>query len=224
MLGPRFTGAPQGSSILARCDTQMSVPPNPPGRSELTYRLRPSLEIAGCCSFAAELTTGPRFTGEPQGPYAGWSSPAASAARGFAASGPTRRSSGLHAYAKTPSAYSRVTLSIGFIAHLAELIAPARIRRYLLAGRSQFAPDASPGRNRSVTDGGDGCRSASDEGASHDRVPSARDSAPHRRRGTRGQEPSNAFPAPGAPGISRRRHPTRAAPPRHPARAVLAGA
>src|SRR2546423_14728951 len=86
MLGPRFSGAPHGSSMLARCETQMSMPPRPPGRSELMYRLSPSLEIAGCWSLYGELTTGPRFTGGPHGPYAGASSDVTSAVRAVTAS------------------------------------------------------------------------------------------------------------------------------------------
>src|SRR5712664_2507031 len=74
MFGPRSTGSPQGASRLARCETQMSGPPRPPGRApggegrseELMYRLRPSLEIAGLLSLYGELTTGPRLTGADQ--------------------------------------------------------------------------------------------------------------------------------------------------------------
>src|SRR6516164_2616376 len=48
----KLTGACQGASILARCETQISLrwgvlgPLTPPGRSDVMYRLRPSLEIA----------------------------------------------------------------------------------------------------------------------------------------------------------------------------------
>src|SRR2546422_2709490 len=35
MFGPRFWGGPQGSSSLARWETQMSLPPRPPGRPEV---------------------------------------------------------------------------------------------------------------------------------------------------------------------------------------------
>src|SRR2546422_6741827 len=38
-VGPRFCGGPQGSSRLARLETQMSSPPKPPGRPEVMYRL-----------------------------------------------------------------------------------------------------------------------------------------------------------------------------------------
>src|SRR5712664_3656839 len=93
MFGPRFAGvchaqAGSSASAQARCETQMSVPPNPPGRSELMYRLSPSLEIAGCCSFAAVLIAGPRLTGADQGPYCGCSS-IASATNFLEAAGPT---------------------------------------------------------------------------------------------------------------------------------------
>src|SRR5438045_2555991 len=86
IFGPRFRGAPHGSSALARCETQMSTPPRPPGRSELMYRLRPSLEIAGWLSLYGELTTGPRFTGTLHGPYAGASSDIISAVSAVGAS------------------------------------------------------------------------------------------------------------------------------------------
>src|SRR3989441_12642508 len=79
-VGPRFCGGPQGSSTVARCETQMSSPPKPPGRPEAMYRLRPSLEIAGRLSSADELTTGPRVIGGEQGPHAGCSPPTTSAA------------------------------------------------------------------------------------------------------------------------------------------------
>src|SRR6266853_165642 len=92
---PKSTGGPQGASVLARCETQMSAPPRPPGRTpggggegeEVMYRLRPSLEIAGLLSLYGELTTGPRFIGAPHGPYCGCS-PAASAANFVEAEGP----------------------------------------------------------------------------------------------------------------------------------------
>src|SRR3989442_15254188 len=62
-VGPRFCGGPQGSSTLARCETQMSSPPKPPGRPEGMYRLSPSLEIAGRLSPNGELTTEPGAVG-----------------------------------------------------------------------------------------------------------------------------------------------------------------
>src|SRR5438093_3333033 len=62
MVGPRFTGGPQESSTLGRCDTHMSEPPNPPSRNDPKYRLRPTLEIAGPFSLTTELITRPRLT------------------------------------------------------------------------------------------------------------------------------------------------------------------
>src|SRR2546428_11235147 len=102
MFGPRSTGSPQGASRLARCETQMSGPPRPPGRApggaggreELMYRLRPALEIAGLVSLYGELTSGPRVTVVPHGPYTGWSSATASAAGGFEPPGASNRLSG----------------------------------------------------------------------------------------------------------------------------------
>src|SRR5260370_4566413 len=99
MFGPRSTGGPQGASMLARCETQMSAPPRPPGPApgavgrgeELMYRLRPSLEIVGWLSLYGELTTGPMLTGGPPGPYPGEASAAPPDARGFAPPPPTRR-------------------------------------------------------------------------------------------------------------------------------------
>src|SRR6266566_2399343 len=70
-VGPRFCGGPQGSSTLARCETQMSSPPKPPRRPDVMYRLRPSLEIAGRLSSSGELTSGPRLIGIDQGPHSG---------------------------------------------------------------------------------------------------------------------------------------------------------
>src|ERR1700682_409642 len=66
IVDPRFTGAPQASLTAARCETPMSLPPNPPGLVTDRPRLRPSPESAGPSSLAAELTTGPRFTGADQ--------------------------------------------------------------------------------------------------------------------------------------------------------------
>src|SRR2546428_11266252 len=79
-VGPRFCGGPQGSSRLARLETQMSSPPKPPGRPEVMYRLRPSLEIAGRLSSADGLTTGPRLIGVDQGPHSGPSDMSSAAA------------------------------------------------------------------------------------------------------------------------------------------------
>jgi hypothetical protein len=87
------------------------------------YRLRPSLEIAGWLSLYGELTTGPRLTGFPHGPYAGWLSTTASAARGFEPPGPSKRLSEVHASVAAMNAHSRAILSIGFIGLLPRLIA-----------------------------------------------------------------------------------------------------
>src|SRR5439155_3277390 len=59
--GPRFIGGFQGLSTVSRFDSQMSAPPNPPGRSEVKYKVRSSLEIAGPDSVKAEFTRGPRL-------------------------------------------------------------------------------------------------------------------------------------------------------------------
>jgi hypothetical protein len=48
---------------VGRFETQMSRPPEPAGRSESKYRLKPSLEIAGAISDDVVLIVGPRFTG-----------------------------------------------------------------------------------------------------------------------------------------------------------------
>ena len=65
MTGPRMTGACQahaGSSaaVQARRATQIS---SEPARFDEKYRLSSSGESVAFCSPAAELTTGPRFTG-----------------------------------------------------------------------------------------------------------------------------------------------------------------
>src|SRR5438132_1842582 len=65
MTGPRMTGACQahaGSSaaVQVRRATQMS---SEPARFDEKYRLSSSGESVAFCSPAAELTTGPRFTG-----------------------------------------------------------------------------------------------------------------------------------------------------------------
>ncbi len=44
----------------------MSNPPSPPGRSDWTKRLSPSLEIWGRSSFPVELMTAPRLIGVDQ--------------------------------------------------------------------------------------------------------------------------------------------------------------
>src|SRR5713226_6945182 len=106
---PRFSGGsqPKSSRLSWRRETNRSAAPRPPGREpggegggeEVMYRLRPSLEIAGWLSLYGELTTGPRLTGVPHGPYAGWSSAAASAVRSFEPLGPSTCLSELHASA-----------------------------------------------------------------------------------------------------------------------------
>src|SRR5829696_7986825 len=54
-----FTGAPHGSSVLSRWETQMSSRPCPPGRFEAMYRLSPSGDWIGQPSwngvFSSEL-------------------------------------------------------------------------------------------------------------------------------------------------------------------------
>ena len=56
---PRFSGAPNGASVLSRCATQMSSSPCPPGRFEAMYRLSPSGDWIGQPSsdgvFSSEL-------------------------------------------------------------------------------------------------------------------------------------------------------------------------
>src|SRR2546421_1399770 len=44
---PTFVGSPHAPSTVSRWDTQMSKAPEPPGRVDPKYRLRPSLEMAG---------------------------------------------------------------------------------------------------------------------------------------------------------------------------------
>src|SRR5256712_5334707 len=116
-VGPRFCAAPQGSSTLARRETQMSSPPTPPGRPEVMYRLRPSLEIAGRLSSAGELTTGPRLIGVAQGPHVGCSSPTTSAATTPEGreTGPVSR---LHAWGRAPHSNRLENLAIGFMVRL----------------------------------------------------------------------------------------------------------
>src|SRR6266516_2885014 len=100
-VGPRFCAGPQGSSTVARRETQMSSPPTPPGRPEVTYRLRPSLEIAGRLSSNGELTSGPRLTGVDQGPHWGPSA-MTSAATVREALGPAGPISTRHAWKRVP--------------------------------------------------------------------------------------------------------------------------
>src|SRR3989454_582755 len=113
-VGPRFCGAPQGSSTLARRETQMSSPPTPPGRPEVMYRLRPSLEIAGRLSSAGELTTEPRLIGVDHGPHWGPSA-MTSAARLREALGPTGSISTRHAWKRVPQDNKAKNLVRGFI-------------------------------------------------------------------------------------------------------------
>src|SRR5260370_141188 len=123
MFGPRSTGGPQGASVLGRFESQMLAPPRPPRRAsggrgrgdEVQDRLRPSLAIAGMVSVYDELIAEPRLTGGHHGRYAGESSAATSAARGFAPPGPTRCLSDAHASATATSTQSSAILSIGFI-------------------------------------------------------------------------------------------------------------
>src|SRR2546426_267539 len=96
-VGPRFCGGPQGSSTVARCETQMSSPPKPPRRPDVMYRLSPSLEIAGRLSSNGELTTEPRSIGVDQGPHSACSSATASAPTTREASGAVGPVSGPHA-------------------------------------------------------------------------------------------------------------------------------
>jgi hypothetical protein len=57
---------PKSSWVCGRHEAQISAEPNPPGRSLLKNSQWPSRENAGTCSFDAELSVGPRFTGAPQ--------------------------------------------------------------------------------------------------------------------------------------------------------------
>src|SRR5438093_3777311 len=118
-VGPRFCAGPQGSSTVARRETQMSSPPTPPGRPEVMYRLRPSLEIAGRLSSTGELTTGPRLIGVDQGPHSGPSAPTASAAMLFRPAGPR---SARHAWNRVPRHNRAKNLVRGFIVRLLVLV------------------------------------------------------------------------------------------------------
>src|SRR5688572_27149056 len=71
IVSPRLTGGPHAQSgspvsVHARRDTHRSFGPNPPGRVEAKYKLRPSFEISGVMSPNGELTVGPRLTGADQ--------------------------------------------------------------------------------------------------------------------------------------------------------------
>src|SRR5216117_2628229 len=116
-VGPRFCGGPQGSSRLARCETQMSSPPKPPRRPDVMYRLRPSLEIAGRLSSSGELTSGPRLIGVDQGPHWGPSA-MTSAARLRDPLGPAGSISTRHAWKRVPKSNKAKNLVLGFMVHL----------------------------------------------------------------------------------------------------------
>src|SRR5688572_30532193 len=71
IVSSRLTGGPHAQSgssmsVHARRDTHRSFDPNPPGRVEEKYKLRPSFEISGVMSANGELTVGPRLTGADQ--------------------------------------------------------------------------------------------------------------------------------------------------------------
>ncbi len=65
-VGPRFTGVPQGSLVVGRLATHMSLLPYPPDRLEYKNSARPSADMLGPASRAPLLTTDPRLTGVPQ--------------------------------------------------------------------------------------------------------------------------------------------------------------
>ncbi len=66
-VGPRLTGADQGSFFVVRVVTHMSQLPYPPGRLDSKKRDRPSAEILGPLSPAELLTNAPRLTVVSQG-------------------------------------------------------------------------------------------------------------------------------------------------------------
>src|SRR5437773_10638173 len=70
ITGPRLTAGSQSLSSEARCETQMSFPPCPPGLFEQKYRLSASGESVGPCSLKAVLTASPRRTGSDQSSWA----------------------------------------------------------------------------------------------------------------------------------------------------------
>src|SRR5262245_15177747 len=55
---PRFCGVPQGASLLTRSATQISLPPEVPGRFDARYRLKPSRDSIGQPSLTGVLTFG----------------------------------------------------------------------------------------------------------------------------------------------------------------------
>src|SRR5262249_7172485 len=65
-FGPRFWAGSQSLSVPARWVTQRSLPPKPPGRSELKKRLSSSAEMAMWNSLYCVLIDGPRLTGLDQ--------------------------------------------------------------------------------------------------------------------------------------------------------------
>src|SRR5919201_3129822 len=67
-VGPRFTGMPHSPFLFARCETQRSARPRPPGLFEAKYRLFPSCESPAPKSANGELTVVPRFIGADQAP------------------------------------------------------------------------------------------------------------------------------------------------------------
>src|SRR5829696_933763 len=88
---PTLRGGPHGASTLARVDTQMSMPPCPPGRLDAMNNARPSAETNGQPSSDAVLSSGSvpatscAFTAFPHSPVAARANDAASgdgAARG----------------------------------------------------------------------------------------------------------------------------------------------
>src|SRR5262249_32181974 len=63
------TGSFHAPSTVSRCETQMSMPPGPPGRLVLMYRLNPSFDIDGCWGlYPAAFITVPKFCGTVHGP------------------------------------------------------------------------------------------------------------------------------------------------------------
>ena len=69
MLAPRLSGVPQGALELARLETYISVPPDPPALSEAKNRLRLSGAINGQPSSAVVLMFAPRFSGADHAEY-----------------------------------------------------------------------------------------------------------------------------------------------------------
>src|SRR5437763_11755843 len=67
---PRFTGVSQGQASQARRATQRSLPPCPPGRVDVKYRLSPSFDRLGWASRKVELIGAPRLTGVDHSEFA----------------------------------------------------------------------------------------------------------------------------------------------------------